>query len=58
MDGEVAQFTEKEKAKEEVCLSIAGAGVLRMVDMVGTVSCESPVVATVLEQISEWHSSV
>ena len=50
MDGEVAQLAEAEGRKGGVDLEVRGAGVERVVHMVGHVGSKSPVVATVLRE--------
>ena len=58
MDREVPELRAEEAAEEGVDLDRAGAGVQRMVDVVGDVGRESPVVAAVLEQVHDGHRGV
>lgn len=58
MDGEVTKLAEEEEAEADVGLQEAGGGVQRMVDVVGDVSGEAPVVAAVLEEVPKRHRGV
>ena len=58
MDREVPELRADEAAEEGVDLDRAWAGVQRMVDVVGDVGRESPVVAAVLEQVHDGHRGV
>ena len=58
MDGEVAEFAKEEQSKEEVDLKSTRTGVERMIDVICTVSCKTPVVAAILEQVEQRHRGI
>lgn len=57
MDGKVSYLTEQENIKSciHLLLPIIGSGVERVVNVVCHPSCGAPVIATVLEYVSEGH---
>lgn len=58
VDAEVAQLTHNKSSQGGVHLQVTWGCEEGMVDMVGHISCESPVVSTVLEEVENWHGAM
>jgi len=58
VDGEVARLKQQEKRSTHVDLSVGGGGEEGVVDVVGEVGGEQPVVGAVLEQVEDRHGVV
>ena len=58
MNTKIAQFAEQKSSQSSINLSVRGSGVQRMIHMVRHISCKSPVIWAILEQIPDGHSSV
>lgn len=53
-----SSFTHKESSQCSIGAQFTGWRELGMIDVVGDISCEEPIVRAVLEEVPQWHRSM